>query len=57
MQAVEDISDFEPAVLKEVEDFFVNYQKIRDIEFKILARDGWESARELVEAAAVETAA
>jgi inorganic pyrophosphatase len=49
---VEDISDLEPVVLKQVEDFFVNYQKVRDIEFKILARDGWRSARELVEAAA-----
>jgi inorganic pyrophosphatase len=49
---VEDISDLEPVVLKQVEDFFVNYQRGRDIEFKGLARDGWRSARELVEAAA-----
>ena len=54
--AVQDISDLEPAVLKQVEDFFVNYQKVRDINFTILARDGWESARKLIEAAAAKTA-
>ena len=54
---VEDITDLEPAVLKQVEDFFVNYQKVRDIEFKILARDGSRSARKLVEAAAAKKAA
>jgi inorganic pyrophosphatase len=54
---VEDISDLEPVVLKQVEDFFVNYQKVRGIEFKILARDGWRSARKLIEAAAARRAA
>ena len=55
--AVGDISALEPAILKQVEDFFVNYQKVRDTEFKILTRDSWESARELLEAAAAKTAA
>ena len=55
--AVEDISDLEPVVLKQVEDFFVNYQKVRDIEFKILARNGSQSARKLLEAAAARRAA
>ena len=54
---VEDIADLEPVVLKQVEDFFVNYQKVRDIEFKILAREGWASARKLIEAAAARRAA
>jgi inorganic pyrophosphatase len=54
---VEDIADLEPVVLKQVEDFFVNYQKVRDIEFKILARDGWASAQKLIEAAAARRAA
>ena len=53
--AVQNISDLEPAVLKQVEDFFVNYQKVRDVKFTILARDGWESARKLIEAAPAKT--
>ncbi|MFL6303302.1 MAG: inorganic diphosphatase [Candidatus Sulfotelmatobacter sp.] len=54
---VEEIEDLEPAVLKQVEDFFVNYQKVRDIEFKILARNGSQSARKLLEAATARKAA
>lgn len=54
---VQNISDLESVVLKQVEEFFVNYQKVRDIEFEILAREGWESARKLVRAAAIKPAA
>jgi inorganic pyrophosphatase len=48
---VKEISDLEPAVLKQIEDFFVNYQKVRDIEFRILGREGSHSARQMLEAA------
>ena len=48
---VEQTSDLEPSVLKQVEDFFVNYQKVRDIQFNILAREGPRSAWALVKAA------
>jgi inorganic pyrophosphatase len=51
---VEQLSDLEPSVLKQVEHFFVNYQKVRDINFNILARDGPRSAWELVKAASVD---
>jgi inorganic pyrophosphatase len=48
---VEQISDLEPTFLKQIEEFFINYQKVRDIKFNILTRDGPESAWELVKAA------
>jgi hypothetical protein len=41
----------EPAVLKQIDDFFVKYQKVRDIEFRILGREGCHSARQILEAA------
>jgi inorganic pyrophosphatase len=45
------LSDLEPVVLKQIEDFFVNYQKVRNIEFEITGREGSKSAREVLEAA------
>lgn len=48
---VHEISDLEAAVLKQIEDFFVNYQKVRDIQYKITAREGSQSAGEVLEGA------
>jgi inorganic pyrophosphatase len=48
---ITELSDLEPAVLKQVEDFFVNYQKVRDIEFVILKREGSKSASRLISGA------
>lgn len=48
---VHEISDLEAAVLKQIEDFFVNYQKVRDIQYKITAREGSQSAGEVLESA------
>jgi len=46
--SVNELSDLEPAVLKQIEEFFTNYQKVRNIEFKVLERRGSRSAVELV---------
>ncbi|HEY4047258.1 MAG TPA: inorganic diphosphatase [Acidobacteriaceae bacterium] len=48
---VEELSDLEAAVLKQIEDFFVNYQKVREIDFKILAREGSRSAKAILKRA------
>jgi inorganic pyrophosphatase len=41
------LRDINTAVLKQIEAFFINYQKVRDVEFSILARRGlielWKS--------------
>ena len=55
--SIEELSDLEPAVLKQVEEFFVNYQKVRDIKFEIVKRAGSRSARKLVSAASTNKAA
>lgn len=47
---VKELSDLEPAVLKQIEAFLTNYQRVRNIEFKILDREGSASAKELAEA-------
>jgi inorganic pyrophosphatase len=54
---ITELSDLEPAVLKQVEDFFVNYQKVRDIEFVILKREGSKSASRLISGASRKDAA
>jgi inorganic pyrophosphatase len=48
---VRELSDLEQIVLKQIEDFFVNYQKVRNIEFKITGREGSQSAGEVLRAA------
>jgi inorganic pyrophosphatase len=53
---INELSDLEPAVLKQIEQFFTNYQKVRDIEFKVLDRKGSRSAHELVQRTAKKAA-
>jgi inorganic pyrophosphatase len=53
---VKELSDLEPAVLKQIEAFFTNYQKVRDIEYEILDRGGSRVAQQLVNQATEEAA-
>lgn len=48
---VKELADLDPALLKQIEQFFVNYQKVRDVEFRILGRGGAESVLQIIEAA------
>ena len=41
---VKDLADLNPTVEKQIEAFFVNYQKVRDVNTKILDRGGWDKA-------------
>jgi inorganic pyrophosphatase len=49
--SVHDLSDLEPMVLKQIEDFFVNYQKVREVEFILMGHDNSAGARKLLERA------
>ena len=55
--SVKELSDLEPALLKQIEEFFINYQKVRDIEFKIIAREGSQSAHKILAEASRRRAA
>jgi inorganic pyrophosphatase len=55
--SVKEISDLEPALLQQIEAFFINYQKVRDIEFKIIAREGSQSAQRILDKANRQKAA
>jgi inorganic pyrophosphatase len=44
---LESLRDLNPVVLKEIEDFFVNYQRVRNVKVTILGRKGPEHARKL----------
>jgi inorganic pyrophosphatase len=48
---VRELADLPSVLLQQVEDFFVNYQKVRDVEVTPLGRKGPASARRLLEAA------
>lgn len=52
-----EISDMEPQVLKQIEDFFINYKKVRGVDYKILSREGSKAAREALNAASEKKAA
>jgi inorganic pyrophosphatase len=49
---VKEIADLPSVLLQQVEDFFVNYQKVRDVQVTPLGRKGPESAKRIIEAAA-----
>jgi len=44
--SVNELTEIEPMLLKQVEDFFVNYQKVRDVEVKLIGRGASHEARE-----------
>ena len=46
------LEDLNPVVLKEIQDFFVNYQRVRGVNVRILGPKGPEQARELIHRAA-----
>ena len=48
---VASLGDINPTVLRQVEAFFVIYQKVRDIKFTILARQGPDRALEILRGA------
>ena len=49
---IKDITEVNPTVLKQIEAFFVNYQKVREIKVTILGRRGPERAIEILRHAA-----
>jgi inorganic pyrophosphatase len=46
---VYDLYDLNKTVLKQVEEFFTNYQRVRGVRFKILARQGRRKAARMLE--------
>jgi len=42
-----EIDDLNPTVLKQIEAFFVNYQKVQEVKFKIIGRSGPKRAIEI----------
>ncbi len=51
---VKEIDDLNPTVLKQIEAFFVNYQKVREVKVKIIGRSGPRKAREILRAAGLQ---
>ena len=51
---VKEIDDLNSTVLKQIEAFFVNYQKVREVKVKIIGRSGPRKAREILRAAGLQ---
>jgi len=49
--SVGELSEVEPLVLKQIEDFFVNYQKVRDVQVTLLRREDSAGARKVLQEA------
>ncbi len=49
---LKNIDDLNPKVLKQIEEFFVNYQRVRGVMFRVLGRHGAGRSVEMLEAAA-----
>jgi len=49
--SVKELSDVEPMVLKQVEEFFVNYQRVRNVEVSLLGHDDAAAAKRKLERA------
>jgi inorganic pyrophosphatase len=47
--SVSELSELEPMILKQIEEFFVNYQKARDVEFTLMVHDDSAGARKILE--------
>jgi inorganic pyrophosphatase len=45
---ITDISKIRPAILTDIEAFFVNYDRLRNVEYKVLGRSGPAKAHEIV---------
>jgi inorganic pyrophosphatase len=41
---IDQLSDLTPTVLKQIEQFFTNYQRVRNIEFEVIERGGPRAA-------------
>jgi len=48
---ISDISQIRPAILTDIEAFFVNYDRLRNVEYKVLGRSGPGKAHEIVSSA------
>jgi DNA-binding response OmpR family regulator len=50
------LTQLEAAVLQQIEQFFTNYQRVRNIEFEVIERGGPQAALELLREAAEDPA-
>jgi inorganic pyrophosphatase len=46
---VHDLGDLNNVMLKQVEEFFINYERVRGVKFKALAREGRRKAARMLE--------
>ena len=51
---IRNLDELNPVVLKQIKDFFVNYQRVRDVKVKILGHHGRDRAREVLRRAAAQ---
>jgi inorganic pyrophosphatase len=52
--SINELADVEPKVVKQIEDFFVNYQKVRDVEITLMGRGGSAEAKQKLQKASAK---
>ena len=52
--SVKELADVEPKVVKQIEDFFVNYQKVRDVEITLMGRGASAEAKQKLQKASAK---
>jgi inorganic pyrophosphatase len=52
--SINELADLEPKVVKQIEDFFVNYQKVRDVEITLMGRGGSAEAKQKLQKASAK---
>jgi inorganic pyrophosphatase len=52
--SVKELADVAPKVVKQIEDFFVNYQKVRDVEITLMGRGGSAEAKQKLQKASAK---
>jgi len=50
------LTDLEPLVMQQLDEFFINYQKVRDVEVSVMGHKGSAQARQTLRRASIHKA-
>jgi len=54
--STKELTDLEPLVMHQLDEFFINYQKVRDVEVSVMGHKGSAQARQTLRRASTQKA-
>jgi inorganic pyrophosphatase len=54
--STKELTDLEPLVMQQLDEFFINYQKVRDVEVSVMGHKGSAQARQTLRRASTHKA-